>query len=141
MSELAFCLLVFGFSLGDSYADGDLVDVTLGPNDRRFGFSVVGGLEEGFAPRIDEIAKGNSRPPPPTTTPTPYRFDSPIDRLQRCGLDGVAGRVATSIAASRFVLFFFDEEMILLHCRPIRKRNRNVLESGTSFFESFFFQF
>ena len=36
----------------------DRVDVTLGPDDRRFGFSVVGGREEGFPPRIDEIAPG-----------------------------------------------------------------------------------
>jgi hypothetical protein len=34
--------------------------VTLGHNDRRFGFSVVGGLEEGFPPRIDEIAPGKN---------------------------------------------------------------------------------
>lgn len=39
-------------------ADPDVVQVTLGPHDRRFGFSVVGGKEEGFPPRIDEIAKG-----------------------------------------------------------------------------------
>ena len=38
--------------------DPDVVAVTLGPHDRRFGFSVVGGKEEGFPPRIDEIAKG-----------------------------------------------------------------------------------
>jgi hypothetical protein len=37
----------------------ETVQVTLGPNDRRFGFSVVGGLEEGFRPRIDEIASGS----------------------------------------------------------------------------------
>lgn len=34
--------------------------MTLGHNDRRFGFSVVGGLEEGFPPRIDEIAPGTN---------------------------------------------------------------------------------
>lgn len=30
----------------------------LGPADRRFGFSVVGGVGEKFPPRIEEIAKG-----------------------------------------------------------------------------------
>ena len=39
--------------------DPEVVMVRLGPNDRRFGFSVVGGSEEGFPPRIDEIASGN----------------------------------------------------------------------------------
>ncbi|XP_063846036.1 uncharacterized protein LOC135091903 [Scylla paramamosain] len=33
------------------------VHLFLGPADRRFGFSVVGGRDEGFPPRIDEIAK------------------------------------------------------------------------------------
>lgn len=47
-----------------SAPDGDVVDVTLGPNDRRFGFSVVGGSEEGFPPRIDEIAAGKFTNPP-----------------------------------------------------------------------------
>ncbi|XP_050710409.1 uncharacterized protein LOC126995166 isoform X3 [Eriocheir sinensis] len=35
------------------------VHLFLGPADRRFGFSVVGGMDEGFPPRIDEIAKGS----------------------------------------------------------------------------------
>ena len=49
------CLL---FLAQNAEGDPDVVEVTLGPNDRRFGFSVVGGQEEGFPPRIDEIAKG-----------------------------------------------------------------------------------
>ena len=49
------------FSLQNGQDDPDVVQVTLGTNDRRFGFSVVGGLEEGFPPRIDEIAPGNRR--------------------------------------------------------------------------------
>ena len=28
-------------------------------NEKRFGFSVVGGVDEGFRPRIDEIVEGN----------------------------------------------------------------------------------
>ena len=36
------------------------VHLFLGPTDRRFGFSVVGGMDEGFSPRIDEMAKGKS---------------------------------------------------------------------------------
>ncbi|XP_071521701.1 LOW QUALITY PROTEIN: uncharacterized protein sdt [Panulirus ornatus] len=35
------------------------INLFLGPADRRFGFSVVGGVDEGFPPRIDEIAKGS----------------------------------------------------------------------------------
>ena len=27
-------------------------------NDERFGFSVMGGIEEGFLPRVDEILQG-----------------------------------------------------------------------------------
>lgn len=46
---------------GNDGDDPDVVQVTLGHNDRRFGFSVVGGLEEGFPPRIDEIAPGKDR--------------------------------------------------------------------------------
>ena len=48
------------FSLTNGHdAVAETLQVTLGPNDRRFGFSVVGGLEEGFRPRIDEIAPGS----------------------------------------------------------------------------------
>nr|XP_045610330.1 uncharacterized protein LOC123765695 isoform X4 [Procambarus clarkii] len=36
-----------------------VVNLFLGPADRRFGFSVVGGVDEGFPPRIDEMAKGS----------------------------------------------------------------------------------
>ncbi|XP_064095895.1 uncharacterized protein LOC135207903 isoform X3 [Macrobrachium nipponense] len=35
------------------------VNLFLSPTDRRFGFSVVGGIDEGFPPRIDEVAKGS----------------------------------------------------------------------------------
>ncbi|XP_042210007.1 uncharacterized protein LOC121857817 isoform X3 [Homarus americanus] len=35
------------------------INLFLGPADRRFGFSVVGGVDEGFPPRIDEMAKGS----------------------------------------------------------------------------------
>ena len=28
-------------------------------NEKRFGFSVVGGVDEGFRPRIDEIVEGS----------------------------------------------------------------------------------
>ncbi|XP_042885379.1 uncharacterized protein LOC122261683 isoform X2 [Penaeus japonicus] len=38
--------------------DSTEINLFLGPADRRFGFSVVGGVDEGFPPRIDEIAKG-----------------------------------------------------------------------------------
>ncbi|XP_054757910.1 uncharacterized protein LOC129264065 [Lytechinus pictus] len=30
----------------------------IGPNDQRFGFSVMGGLEEGFLPSVDAILQG-----------------------------------------------------------------------------------
>ena len=30
----------------------------IGSNDERFGFSVMGGLEEGFLPSVDAILKG-----------------------------------------------------------------------------------
>jgi hypothetical protein len=31
----------------------------LAENEKRFGFSVVGGVDEGFRPRIDEIVEGS----------------------------------------------------------------------------------
>ena len=33
----------------------------MGPSDRRFGFSVMGGIDEGFPPRIDDIAPGTNQ--------------------------------------------------------------------------------
>ncbi|XP_037773643.1 uncharacterized protein LOC119569640 isoform X3 [Penaeus monodon] len=39
--------------------DSTEINLFLGPADRRFGFSVVGGVDEGFPPRLDEIAKGS----------------------------------------------------------------------------------
>jgi hypothetical protein len=62
--KLLFDLSINYFSQnghGNDGDDPDVVQVTLGHNDRRFGFSVVGGLEEGFPPRIDEIAPGKDR--------------------------------------------------------------------------------
>ncbi|XP_035215964.1 uncharacterized protein LOC118189466, partial [Stegodyphus dumicola] len=35
--------------------DEDCVEIFLGPSDKRFGFSVVGGCDEGFGPRIENI--------------------------------------------------------------------------------------
>lgn len=37
------------------------VVVDMRPGERRFGFSVMGGLDEGFPPRIDDIAPGRYR--------------------------------------------------------------------------------
>lgn len=28
------------------------------PGDSRFGFSVIGGVDEGFLPRVDDVARG-----------------------------------------------------------------------------------
>ncbi|KAK3881977.1 hypothetical protein Pcinc_013616 [Petrolisthes cinctipes] len=47
--------------LGPRSPDGERsreVSLFLGPTDRRFGFSVVGGVGEKFPPRIEEMAKG-----------------------------------------------------------------------------------
>ena len=35
------------------------ITIELDPDDVRFGFSVVGGYDAGFPPRIDEISEGN----------------------------------------------------------------------------------
>lgn len=34
------------------------VTVFMEPGDQRFGFSVIGGVDEGFVPRVDDVAKG-----------------------------------------------------------------------------------
>ncbi|GFU54969.1 uncharacterized protein NPIL_504991 [Nephila pilipes] len=39
----------------------DVVTINLGPTDKRFGFSVVGGCDEGFVPRIENITPGMAR--------------------------------------------------------------------------------
>ncbi|CAG0881449.1 unnamed protein product [Cyprideis torosa] len=36
------------------------VQVFMGPGDTRFGFSVIGGCDEGFMPIIDEISEGSN---------------------------------------------------------------------------------
>lgn len=40
----------------------EVLDVTLvlGDDDNRYGFSIMGGMDEGFCPRVEDIAKGNS---------------------------------------------------------------------------------
>lgn len=37
-----------------------VVVLELAENEKRFGFSVVGGVDEGFRPRIDEIIEGSA---------------------------------------------------------------------------------
>ncbi|GFY39895.1 MAGUK p55 subfamily member 5 [Trichonephila inaurata madagascariensis] len=39
--------------------NNDVVTINLGPTDKRFGFSVVGGCDEGFVPRIENITPGS----------------------------------------------------------------------------------
>ncbi|VDI13837.1 Hypothetical predicted protein [Mytilus galloprovincialis] len=38
----------------------EVIDETLhlGENDKRYGFSIMGGVDEGFCPRIEDIAEG-----------------------------------------------------------------------------------
>lgn len=35
------------------------VKLQLGDDDKRYGFSIMGGADEGFCPRVEDIAKGN----------------------------------------------------------------------------------
>ena len=34
------------------------ITVVMEPGDSRFGFSVIGGIDEGFLPRVDDVARG-----------------------------------------------------------------------------------
>ena len=38
--------------------DSLFFELTMGATDDRFGFSVLGGVEEGFLPQVDEIFEG-----------------------------------------------------------------------------------
>ncbi|GIY45472.1 uncharacterized protein CDAR_71891 [Caerostris darwini] len=54
--------------------DNDVVSIHLGLTDKRFGFSVVGGCDEGFVPRIEHITTGN------LVIPEDH-FSTPIKRM------------------------------------------------------------
>ncbi|XP_012557503.1 protein PALS1 isoform X1 [Hydra vulgaris] len=50
-----------GYQSSNNLADCEIstILIEMGPSDRRFGFSVMGGIDEGFPPRIDDISPGS----------------------------------------------------------------------------------